>query len=96
MRTGYIKPEFFKDDELCELSPLARILFEGLCCLADDGGKLEYRTKRIKAEILPYDDCDIEELLLSLEPKFIYRNGNYIKIMDFAKFQNPEVEEGDE
>lgn len=61
MRARNIKPGFFKNEELAELSPLTRILFAGLWCMADREGRLEDRPKRIKAEILPYDsllNCD--------------------------------------
>jgi hypothetical protein len=59
MRARNIKPSFFKNDLLAECHPLARILFVGLWCLADREGKLEDRPRRIKVEILPYDDCTI-------------------------------------
>ncbi|MFA6977615.1 MAG: hypothetical protein WC194_12980 [Mesotoga sp.] len=97
MRTRYIKPGFFKDDKLCELPPLARILFEGLWCLADREGRLEYRPKRIKIEILPYDDCNVEELLGLLESEFIYRYSvdgiEYVQIRNFTKHQRPHPNE---
>jgi len=58
MRARNIKPGFFKNDLLAECHPLARILFEGLWCLADREGRLKDLPKRIKAEILPYDILD--------------------------------------
>jgi hypothetical protein len=66
MRARNIKPGFFKNEELATKDPLARILFEGLWCMADREGRLEDRPARIKAEVLPYDECDIEPLLSSL------------------------------
>lgn len=63
MRIRSLKPDFFKDEELAELPPLTRILFEGLWCLADKEGRLEDRPKYIKAEVLPYDNCDVEKML---------------------------------
>lgn len=62
-RIRTIKPAFFKNDALAELGPYAMLLFEGLWCLADKEGRLEDRPKRIKAEILPYFDVDVDELL---------------------------------
>ena len=53
MRARNLKPGFFKNDALAECDPLARILFEGLWCMADREGRLECHPKRIKAEILP-------------------------------------------
>ncbi len=73
---------------------MARILFAGLWCIADKQGRLEDRPRRIKSEILPYDDCDIEELLDELACKgFIVRYAvEYaycIQILNFEKHQSP-------
>jgi hypothetical protein len=66
MRIRTIKPEFFKHDELAELPALTRLLFVGLWCMADSAGRLADKPKRIKAEILPYDEWDAERSLQSL------------------------------
>lgn len=97
-RARNIKPGFFKNDILAECSPLARILFVGLWCEADREGRLEDRVKRIKADCLPYDDCDVSALLDELNVRgFIVRyeaNGShYIAIPEFAKHQNPHCKE---
>ena len=52
-RIRSIKPEFFLDEELAELSPLTRLLFVGLWTLADCEGRLEDRPKRIRAQLHP-------------------------------------------
>ena len=65
-RIRTIKPEFFLDDELAELPMVARMLFVGLWTIADCEGRMEDRPKRIKAQILPFDDCDIDGALQSL------------------------------
>ena len=62
-RARNIKPGFFANDTLAECSPLARLLFAGLWTIADRAGRLEDRPKRIKAALLPYDECDINDLL---------------------------------
>ena len=67
MRSRNIKPGFFKNEILAECDPLTRILFLGLWCYADRRGICEYRPKRIKAEILPYDDVDVEQMLEQLK-----------------------------
>ena len=97
-RARNIKPGFFKNEILAELNPLARILFAGLWCLADREGRLEDRPKRIKADILPYDNCNINKLLNELQGKeFILRyevRGNqYIQVLNFKKHQNPHMRE---
>ena len=72
MRTRNLKPGFFKNEDLAELPFGARILFEGLWCFSDREGRFEWRPKKIKAEIFPYDNVKIEALLKTLlEKKFI-------------------------
>ncbi len=66
MRIRTIKPEFFKSEEIADLPPLERLLFIGLWCAADANGVLENRPRRIKAEVLPYDEINIAEALNSL------------------------------
>jgi hypothetical protein len=97
-RSRNIKPGFFSNDVLAEIEPLGRLLFAGLWTIADRDGRLEDRPKRIKIELLPYDDCDAEELLQQLASKeFIIRyeaNGDrYIQITNFKKHQNPHKNE---
>jgi hypothetical protein len=106
LRARNIKPGFFKNEVLATCAPLSRILFAGLWCLADREGRLEDRPRRIKAELLPYDTCDVEALLNDLvdkkdgmgNPLFIVRykadNGTrYIQILNFSRHQNPHVRE---
>lgn len=97
-RARNIKPGFFKNDVLAECDPLARILFAGLWCEADRAGRLEDRPKKIKAECLPYDTCDIESLLNQLVSHgFILRYEScgcrYIQILAFERHQNPHKNE---
>lgn len=97
-RSRNIKPGFFKNDVLAECEPLARILFAGLWCEADREGRLEDRPKKIRAECLPYDACDIEFLLDQLANHgFIlrYEVGGipYIQVLAFDKHQNPHKNE---
>lgn len=97
-RMRYIKPGFFLNDQLAEIEPLGRLLFAGLWTIADREGKLDDRPKRIKAEILPYDDCNIDVLLNTLaEAEFIHRyevDGNpYIIITNFNRHQSPNIKE---
>jgi hypothetical protein len=67
MRSRNVKPGFFKNDLLATIHPLGRILFIGLWCLSDREGRLEERPKKIKAEVLPYDRCDVPKLLRDLD-----------------------------
>ncbi|MTI83467.1 MAG: DnaD domain protein [Firmicutes bacterium] len=97
-RSRNIKPGFFMNDILAEIEPIGRLLFAGLWTIADREGRLEDRPKRIKAEVLPYDNCDINQLLNELQNHdFILRyqvDGDYyIQILNFSKHQNPHKNE---
>lgn len=97
-RSRNIKPGFFMNDKLAEIDPLGRLLFIGLWTIADREGRLEDRPLRIKAEVLPYDNCDTVELLNQLEKRgFVFRyevdGTGYIQITNFTKHQNPHYKE---
>lgn len=97
-RARNIKPGFFKNDILAECHPLTRILFAGLWCEADREGRMEDRPKRLKAECLPYDDCDIEELLGELSDRgfivrYVVEGKPYIAVTEFTQHQNPHQRE---
>lgn len=97
-RSRNLKPGFFKNETLAECSPLTRLLFPGLWCIADRAGRLEDRPKRIRAEILPYDDGSVDDMLTELqEAGFILRyevdGHRFIQVLNFAKHQNPHCRE---
>ena len=97
-RARNIKPGFFTNDELADLPPLGRLLFIGLWTVADREGRLEDRPRRIKAEVLPYDECNVDDLLSVLEHcGFIVRyrvdEGAYIQVLNFLKHQKPHPNE---
>lgn len=99
-RIRTIKPEFFKDEELADLSLAHRLLFIGLWTQADKAGRLEDRPRRLKAELFPYDDLDMDGLLDDLATPqgingkvFIIRytvaGRHLIQICTFTKHQRP-------
>lgn len=97
-RTRALKPSFFTNEDLSDCEPLARLLFAGLWCYADREGYLEERPKKLKIEILPWDNCDVESLLSQLEQhNFIIRytaeGMKCIFIPTFAKHQRPHPSE---
>lgn len=102
-RTRNIKPGFFDNDELGALTPLTRLLFIGLWCIADREGRLGDRPRRIKKTLLGYDDVTTDEtsgMLQQLHDKgFIIRykanDEDYIQIVNFTKHQNPHMKEKD-
>lgn len=97
-RARNIKPGFFKNEELVELPYETRLLFIGLWTIADREGRLEDRPKRIKMELFPADNIDIDECLNQLQgSEFILRytvgEQRYIQVLAFTKHQNPHVRE---
>jgi len=97
-RARNIKPAFFDNEDLAELPALNRLLFIGLWCLADREGRVELRPKRIKAQLFPYDNCDMIEMVNSLSVyKFIeiytVEDKEYLQINKWAKHQNPHHKE---
>jgi len=66
-RARNIKPGFFKNEDLVELPFEYRLLFAGLWTLADREGRLEDRPKRIKMELFPADNVDVDHGLGELE-----------------------------
>ena len=59
----HLKPQFFTDKNIVTLSPLARLLYQGLWCYAEDCGHLDDEPIELKMRILPVDNCDVDELL---------------------------------
>ena len=98
MRKRLLSPGFFLNEELAECDPMARLLFVGLTLYCDKQGKFEWRPKKIKATLFPYDPCDIHSLLRQLQtPTLIVQynvNGNeYGIIPKFLDHQNPHKNE---
>lgn len=96
MRARNIKPDFFRDAELAEVTIEARYLFIGLWCLADRGGKLKDNPKQIRFEIFPETKLreEIDALLNQLyEHGLIIRytvdGSNFIFVKNFLKHQSP-------
>lgn len=100
-RSRNIKPGFFENEDLTEMSPYGRLLYIGLWMHADGHGKLEYRPRRLKMQILPCDDVSAEELLSDLERLGFIETyecslnpgKRVIRVPSFLKHQNPHVKE---
>lgn len=97
-RRRYLKPDFFKNEFLSELPPIARLAFAGLWCEADREGRLEDRPKRLKTDILPYDECNFDEILETLHhrgfiKRYLIGDAPYIWIPSFLEDQNPHPDE---
>jgi hypothetical protein len=98
MRARNIKAGFFENEELAQLPYEARLLFAGLWCYADREGRFEWRPKRIKALLFPYDEIDITCHLMSLHDmtlilQYKYHTNTFGFIPAFKKHQNPHPHE---
>ena len=97
-RARNIKPAFFENELLGELPPLDRLAFIAMWTIADFKGCFEYRPKRLKLKLLPYDDCDIEQIVGRLEvsgflKRYSIAENDFIKIINFSVHQNPHIKE---
>jgi DnaD/phage-associated family protein len=94
-RIRTIKPEFWLDEELGTVSRDARLLYIGLWNIADDTGVFELKPKKIKVQLLPYDDTTDEQVIgwiSELEAignivRFSDNGSNYGLIKSFTKHQ---------
>lgn len=97
-RARNIKPGFFSNEELVELDMATRLLFIGLWTIADREGRMEDRPKRIKMQVFPADDVDIDDSLAKLADRgFIQRyevdGMQNIQIVNWKKHQSPHIKE---
>lgn len=97
-RARNIKPGFFENEVLAELPIAARLLFIGLWTLADREGRLEDRPKKIKLQLMPMDDVDVDDLLDQLERgemivRYEAEGLRYIQVLNFSKHQSPHCKE---
>jgi len=97
-RSRNIKPAFFTNDDLADCDPLARLLFIGLWCIADSEGRLKDKPRQIKVQILPYDDCNTDLLLINLEQsgfiqRYTVQGQPLIQVVNFTMHQNPHKNE---
>lgn len=91
-RIRTIKPDFWSDEKIVQLTPLARLLFLGLLNFADDEGRMTYSPKKIKMLVFPGDEVDVpsclDELLRQNLIRIYERNDRrYLAICNFAKHQ---------
>ena len=60
-RIRTIKPEFWSDEKLGQISRDARLLFVGFWNLSDDYGVLKGHFSWIKSQLFPYDDLSMRK-----------------------------------
>lgn len=100
-RIRMIKPEFFDDPDIADLSLAARLLFIGLWLQADREGRYREDCRRLKARVFPYDDVSVQNLLTELDQKGLiarYQDsaGTILGwVRSFTKHQRPHHKEAD-
>jgi hypothetical protein len=105
-RIRYLKPDFFKDEDIKELPYEVRLFYQGLWVQADREGRGEDRPERLKIEIMPYDDVDAEKIMQVLAcPKkngkrpfitrYVIDGERYYQIINWQKHQKPHKTERD-
>jgi uncharacterized protein YlbG (UPF0298 family) len=99
-RARNIKPGFYTNEDLAECSVWARYIFPGLWMMADREGRLEYRPKKIKGELLRFDEQAAEPLLEELQrwgfiEIYEVSGRKFIQILTFSKHQNPHHREAE-
>lgn len=97
-RARNIKPGFFTNDELVALPFETRLLFIGLWTIADRAGRLLDRPKKIKMDVMPGDEVDVDACLAQLaNGGFIRRYAvdglRIVQVVNWSKHQNPHVKE---
>ena len=98
-RIRMIKPDFFDDPDVADVSLAARLFFIGLWTQADKEGRLVDDMRRLKARIFPFDDVDVEALAGELHGKDMIRRylagekHGYIWIRNFTRHQRPHPKE---
>lgn len=99
-RIRSIKPEFFDDPDVIDLTPIARLLFIGLWTQADRRGRLVDEPRRLKIRLLPGDTADVNAILddlalAGLLVRYTVDGANYIWIRNFEKHQIPHHREAE-
>jgi hypothetical protein len=98
-RIRTIKPQFWENEDMAELSVEARLTFIGLWCFADREGRLEDRPKLIWGRLWRYEPAvDVEKILCELSGagfilRYAIESRQYIQVVNFTKHQKPNSRE---
>jgi hypothetical protein len=95
-RIRTIKPDFFLHEGLFDLEqetgfPI-RVAFAGLWCQCDREGRFKWQPRRLKTQVLPYDDHDFSRVLDALTTrgfivKYTVKSVEYGQIPTFKDHQ---------
>ncbi len=104
MRSRNVNAGIFKNETLADYSDPGFIfkLFVGLWCLADRNGRLEFRLRRIKAELFGFEP-DLKDERLETAISYLKSNNflevyevedrQYLEVINFKKYQRPHPRE---
>jgi len=94
-RIRTIKPQFWEDERIGQLSIKTRLLYIGIWNFADDEGVIIWRPEYIRSRIFPYDDFSLNEIkklqdeLISANLLYSYKDSTdiYAVVLNFRKHQ---------
>lgn len=100
-RIRSVKPEFFDDPDIGQLSPEAALVFVGIWTQADRQGRLIDDPRRLKVRLRPFSSCDFDAILVELvNAGFVIRyqsedGSRLLQVRTFAKHQRCHRDEKD-
>jgi len=91
VRGRWLKPGFWKNEDLARLQPFTRLLFAGLWGLADCEGRLKDQPARIRAEVFPYEpglevDVMLQELAAGADPFLVRYTVDGVRLLEIVHF----------
>ena len=97
-RARLLKPGFFTNPKLSELSPLTRLLFAGLWTLSDRMGRMRDESRWIKGSLFPYENANVEKMLADLArlgfiTRYESEGERFLEVTNFLKHQSPHIKE---
>lgn len=93
-RIRSVHPGFFSDEDVVEVSFVARLALIGLGVEADDKGVFPWKPKTLKMRVFPADNVDMHGILAELDEADLVRSfevegRRYGVIRNFRKHQRP-------
>ena len=91
-RKRMVDPEFWLDEDITALGFECRLFYIGTWNFADDYGVVEDSAKKLKAQVFPYDDVDVQKIIDKLVKlgklvRFDAEGKQWLYIRKFLKYQ---------